>query len=149
MISGTVQFSGRVKYTPPATTLDSSSNPTWLSDVLEQLACSARKEDEYTLTIDGDTAISLSALPNGVNMSIIKVTPNIGLPPSPANPDGVPAQPNPVTVKLTSAAGSAQGIAIDGFMVLLSQSVPYTAMSIARPTGVQTTVRVQLFSLGS
>jgi hypothetical protein len=43
----------------------------------------------------------------------------------------------------------AQAIAIDGFMMLFSQGVPYTALSIARAIGVQTVVRVQLFQFGS
>lgn len=148
-ITGTVQFSGRLKYAPPIPYLDNSSNPLWLSDVLEQMACSARKEDEYVLTADGDTSVSFSSLPSGANVIVIKVMQNIGLPPSPANPNGVPAQPNPLVVKLTSTAGAAQGIVVDGFMVLFSQSVPYTALSIARAAGVQTTVRVQLFTFGS
>lgn len=148
-ITGTVQFSGRLQYAAPAPYLDASLNPQWLSDVLEQMACSARKEDEYVLTANGDTAISFGSLPNGANVIVLKVTPNIGLPPSPANPDGVPAQPNPIVVKLTSAAGSTQAIAVDGFMILFSASVPYTALSIARATGIQTTVRIQLFTVGS
>jgi len=149
MITGVVKFSGRFGYASPIPYLDNSSNPQWLSDVLEQMPCSARKEDEYVLTADGDTMISFSSLPNRANVLVVKVTPNIGLPPSPANPDGVLAQPNPLTVKLTGGAGSQQGITIDGFMCLFSAGVPYTAMSIARTPGVQSTVRVQLFSFGS
>jgi hypothetical protein len=148
-ISGTVQFSGRFKYSEPVPYLDSSSNPFWISDVLEQMACSARKEDEYTLVADGDTAISFGSLPFGANVIIIKVMPNLGLPPTPGNPAGTLAVANPIIAKLTSAAGAASPIAIDGFLFLMSQSVPYTALSIARTPTVQTTVRVQLFSVGS
>lgn len=148
-ITGVVQFSGRFKYAAPVPFLDTSANAQWLSDVLEQMPCSTRKEDDYVLTADGDTAISFGSLPNGVDVFTIKVMPNIGLPPSPANPDGVPAQPNPIVVKLTGGAGISQGITVGGFICLFSQGVPYTAMSIARQPGVQTTVRVQLFAFGS
>lgn len=148
-ISGTAQLSGRFRYMPPVPTTDGSSNPTWIDDVLETLACSSRKEDEYTLTADGDTVVNLSSFPSGVNLIKVKVVPNIGIPPSPGLPNGVPAAPNPVTVKLTSSAGVAQAIPVDGFLYLQSAGVPYTAMTIARTAGVQTVVRVQLFASGS
>lgn len=148
-ISGTAQFSGRLQYAAPVPNLDSSSNPLWLSDVLEQMVCSGRVEQDYTLTADGDTAVNFSSLPNGFNMIVLKVTPNIGLPPTPANPDGVPAAPNPLLVKLTSGAGTSQGIVVDGFLLLVSAGSPYTALSLARQAGVQTNVRVQLFAFGS
>lgn len=148
-ISGTVQFSGRIRYAAPVPNLDSSANPTWLADVLEQMVCSARKEEEYVLTADGDTAVTFGSLVNGANLVVVKVMPNIGIPPSPGFPNGVPAAPNPIIAKLTSAAGAAQALSIDGFIFLLSAGVPYTALSIARAAGIQTTVRVMLFAFGS
>jgi hypothetical protein len=148
-ISGTVQFSGRLRYAAPVPNVDSSSNPTWLADVLEQMACSARKEEEYTLTADGDTPVTFGSLVNGANWVVIKVMPNIGIPPSPGFPTGVPAAPNPVIAKLTSPAGAAAPIEVDGFMLIASQTIAYTALSIARTPSVQTTVRVMLFAFGS
>ena len=150
-ISGTVQFSGQLKYAPPVgCSTDFSMNPQWLADVIEQMACSGRKEEEYTLTVDGDTVVNFgSLLAAGANVVIIKVQPNIGIPPSPGFPTGVPAAPAPITAKLTSSLGAAQAIAVDGFLCLFSQNIPYTALSIARATGVQTTVRVLLFAFGS
>lgn len=149
-IAGTVQLSGRIKYVPPVPNLDSSSNPLWIADVLEQMACSGRKEEEFTLTADGDTVVDLGSLTaSGANVIVVKVTPNIGIPPSPGSPNGVAAQPNPIVAKLTSTAGTTQAISIDGFMFLLSASVPYTALSIARSPSVQTVVRIQLFAFGS
>lgn len=149
MISGTVQFSGRFKYAAPVPYLDTSSNAAWIADVAEQMPCSGRVEQDYTLGADGDINIDFSSLPAGFNAVMLKVTPNIGLPPTPGNPDGVPARYNPVTVKLTGAGGTAQGFTVDGFLFLLSQTVPYTALTVARVPGVQTTVRVQLFAFGS
>lgn len=146
-ISGTVQLGGRIKYVPPVPNTDWSSNPAWTADVLESLACSARKEEEFTLVADGDTAVSFGSL-SGANLVVVKVAPNVGIPPSPGFPNGVPAAPNPVVVKLTSSAGVAP-VVVDGLLFLLSAGTAYTAMTIARQTGVQTVVRVQLFQAGS
>lgn len=148
-ISGTAQLTGRFRYMPPVPNADGSSNPTWLSDVLEAMACSGRKEEEYTLLADGDTTVNFGSLAAGAHLVVVKVTPNVGIPPSPGFPNGVPAAPNPVVVKLTSLAGAAQAITVDGFLFLLSQTVPYTAMTVARSISVQTTVRVLLFAAGS
>lgn len=148
--TGTAKISGRITYDPPTWNFDQSANPLWLGDVLEQMPCSARTETEYTLTTDGDTTVDFGALAvSGANLIIVKVAPSCGLSPSSLNPGGVPATPNPIVAKLSSNAGSASPIAIDGFMFLMSQSVVYTALTIARATGVQTTVRIQLFAVGT
>lgn len=147
-ISGVVQLSGRLRYAAPVPNIDSSSNPTQLSDLLESMTCSGVEGGVYTLTADGDVAVSLGTLP-GISALTIKVSPNVGIPPSPGLPNGIPAAPNPVTVKLTGGVGSAQAITVDGFMFLMSASIPYTAISLARATGVQTVVRVQLFASDS
>lgn len=147
MITGIAELTGRIRYAPTTANTDWSSNPTWLADVLEALPCSARVETEYTLTADGDTTISFGSLGTAA-LVIVKVMPTVGIPPSPGFPNGVPAAPNPVVVKLTGAAGPAT-LGVDGFMALLSVGLPYTAMTIARAAGVQTTVRVQLFQAGS
>ena len=147
-ISGTVQLSGRIKYVSPIPNVDSSSNPAWVSDVIESMSCSSRVELEYTLVVDGDTAVSFGPL-TSVNLIIVKVMPNTGIPPTPGFPNGVPAALNPITVKLTGGAGAAQAITVDPFQFLQSTSVPYTSMSIARAPSVQTTVRIQLFAFGS
>jgi hypothetical protein len=148
-ISGTVQLAGRIRYTSPVPSSDWSANPSWLADVLEVMACSGREEGEYTLTADGDTAVSLGSLSAGANLVVVKVMPTVGIPPSPGFPNGVPAAPNPVVVKLTSTAGAAQALVVDGFLFLLSAGTPYTAVTVARSAGVQTVVRVLLFAAGS
>lgn len=146
-ISGTAELFGRIRYSPPVPNSDWSSNPMWLADVLESLTCSARKEEEYTLVADGDTTVNFGSLTSAA-LVVVKVAPNFGIPPSPGFPNGVPAAQNPVVVKLTGPAGLAP-LTVDGFVFLLSASVPYTAMTVARATGVQTVVRVQLFQAGS
>ena len=139
--TGTAKISGRITYDPPTWNFDQSANPLWLGDVLEQMPCSARTETEYTLTTDGDTTVDFGALAvSGANLIIVKVAPSCGLSPSSLNPGGVPATPNPIVAK---------PISNDGFMFLMSQSVVYPALTIARATGVQTTVRIQLFAVGT
>lgn len=149
-ISGTVQLIGRLRFAPPASSTDGSANPTWISEIVEILACGAQESGTYTLTSDGDTPISLGALSGvGFNLVTVKVMPNVGIPPSPGFPLGVLASPNPVVVKLTGGAGGSQAITVDPYVFLQSSGVPYTSLTIARATGVQTTVRVQLFASGS
>lgn len=145
-ISGTVELSGRIRYAPPVPNSDWSSNPTWLADVLESLPCSARVEVEYTLTADGDASVVFGSLSSAA-LVVVKVAPNVGISPSPGFPNGVAAAANPVAVKLTSALGVAS-VSVDPFMFLLSRGAPYTALTVARVAGVQTTVRIQLFQAG-
>lgn len=49
-----------------------------------------------------------------------------------------------VRVRLTSADGSQQAISVDSFAVIMSQSVPYTAIDLTRPPAVGITVTVFL-----
>ncbi len=147
-ISGTAQLSGRIRYTPLIPNADWSASSSWLSDVLESLPCSARKEEELVLTADGDVPISFGALP-GANLIVVKAVSSVGIPPSPGYPNGVPAAPNPLTVKLTWPGFAAQAVSVDGFMCLFSAGTAYTAMSVARAPGVQTVVHVQLFAIGT
>lgn len=146
-ILGTVELSGRIRYAPPVPNLDWSANPTWVSDVLASLPCSARKEEEYTLTADGDMQVNFGSI-TSASLVVVQVAQNVGIPPTPGFPNGVIAAPNPVVVRLTSALGLAS-VAADPLLVLFSGGVPYTAMTIARAAGVQTVVRLQLFQFGS
>lgn len=147
-ISGVVKLSGRLSYGPLATSLDVSGNASLLADILAQLPCSAHKDEEYTLTVDGDTVVPFGSL-TSASLVIITVQPNVGIPPSAAVPLGQQASLAPITAKLTSPAGAAQAIPVDRFMCIFAESVPFTALSIARPAGIIITARVQLFQLSS
>jgi hypothetical protein len=46
--------------------------------------------------------------------------------------------------RITSAAGAAQVVAFDTYLILMSDSVPVTAITLTRVAGVDTTVRVFL-----
>jgi hypothetical protein len=47
-----------------------------------------------------------------------------------------------VTARLTSADGSAQSIPFDTYFILMSDSVPITAIDLTRVAGIPTTVRI-------
>lgn len=49
-----------------------------------------------------------------------------------------------IRVRLTSADGSAQALPVDSLLVLMAQSVPFTAVDIMRAPGVHTIVNVFL-----
>lgn len=49
-----------------------------------------------------------------------------------------------IRARLTSADGTTQAIAVDSFAVIISESVPYTALDLTRVSGVTTTVKVLL-----
>jgi len=49
-----------------------------------------------------------------------------------------------IKARLTSADGATQAIAVDSFSVIISESVPYTALDLTRVSGVTTTVKVLL-----
>lgn len=54
-----------------------------------------------------------------------------------------------VRVRLTSADGSSQAIPVDSMLLLISESVPFTAIDITRAAGVPVTVRVLLAEAAS
>ena len=49
-----------------------------------------------------------------------------------------------VRVRLTSADGTTQAIPVDSFLLVISESVPFTALDLLRVAGVITTVKVLL-----
>lgn len=80
---------------------------------------------EYTLSADAIQAVSLGGLA-GVNVLVVKAT------------------GGKVKLTLTSADGATQAIPVDGLAVVLSRSVPYTAIALTRVSGTLTTVKVTL-----
>ena len=54
-----------------------------------------------------------------------------------------------VKVALTSTDGTAQTIPVDGFAVIISRKVPFTAITAQREAGVETHLRVFLGQLAS
>lgn len=49
-----------------------------------------------------------------------------------------------VTAAITSADGNAQAIPFDTYLILMSETVPVTAITLTRVAGTETTVRVFL-----
>jgi len=79
---------------------------------------------EYDLTSDSPQSVSFGALPV-VNVLWVKV-----------NGGG------PVTVSVTSAAGTSQAWPVDSFLCLFTQRVNITAVTLTRPAGVESFVDV-------
>jgi len=80
---------------------------------------------EYDLTADAPQAVAFGAL-SQANVIMIKT---VG---------------GKVAATLTSADGAAQVIPVDSFALIMSTTVPYTALSITRAAGVATTVKILL-----
>ena len=80
----------------------------------------------YALAVDSPVPVSLGGL-SGVSALILTST-------------------SKCTVRLTSAAGTQQLVPMDSILVLLSQTVPFTAIDLIRPAGIPVTVKVFLGS---
>lgn len=80
---------------------------------------------QYDLSTDSPASVSLGGL-SGANVVVIKA---IG---------------GKVRARLTSADGTSQAVAVDTFAVILSESVPYTALDLTRVASTPTTVKVLL-----
>lgn len=80
---------------------------------------------EYELTSDAVQAVSFGGLADA-SVVVIK---SIG---------------GKVRARLTSADGATQAIAVDTFALLISESVPYTALDLMRVAGTETQVKVLL-----
>ena len=103
-----------------------SAYPTVSSPIDETLVLSKTPlTAEYVLTADAAQDVAFGHISNA-HVVIIKT---VG---------------GKVRVRLTSADGSQQSIPVDSLLVLISQSVPFTALDLTRVTGVQTNVKVLL-----
>lgn len=107
-----------------STTAGDPSGELELSSIVEEAVSLANKAvGRYDLTSDAEQSVNLGGL-SGVNVLVVKAT------------------GGKVKVKLTSADGSAQAVPVDGFAILISRSVPFTAMSLTRVAGTETIVNL-------
>ncbi len=104
---------------------DGSFNPDIPAPIEERLRLSKKHYDEMSLSADAFVAVALGGLSN-VHVLVVKV------------PGGR------VTLRLTSAAGSQQLVPCEELVVLVSKTVPLTAIDVQRAPGVTTTVRLFL-----
>lgn len=108
---------------------NTSGVPQVAAPISETLALAKKTTSRETLTTDSPVAVSL----NGLTSAHVVVIKTIG---------------GKVRVRLTSSDGATQAIPVDSFCVLISQSVPVTAIDLTRVTGRSTTVEVFLGEIG-
>jgi len=110
----------------PASSCSASGSPTVSAPIDEVLSLKRSPTlAEYELTADAVQAVAFGPATNA-HVILIKT---VG---------------GKVTARLTSADGATQAIPVDSFMLVISESVPFTALDLTRVSGVTTTVKVLL-----
>jgi fructose-specific phosphotransferase system IIC component len=94
----------------------------------ESTILDAQHVDEVTLAVDTSVVVPFGGVANA-NIIILK------------------AVGGKVTARITSTDGAAQSVPFDTYFILMSESVPVTALDLTRVAGVETTVRVFLGEL--
>jgi len=92
----------------------------------EQLILTKKDYDTIPLTVDSAVAVPFGGGVTSAHVVILKAT------------------GGKVRARLTSADGSAQAVPVDGFQLVISRTVPITAIDLTRTAGVDTTVDVFL-----
>ena len=91
-------------------------------------ALSLTKKDYDTISLTADAA-SVVNFGSGVTEAQVVIIQAVG---------------GKIRVRLTSADGATQAIPVDGTLILISRTVPITAIDLTRTTGITTTVDVFL-----
>jgi hypothetical protein len=98
--------------------------------VIDESAQITNKElGYYDLTADAAQVVSFGGCAHG-NVLVVK------------------ALGGKVRLRITSADGSQQAVPVDSFLVLISLSVPFTAVDITREAGVETFVQTFIGQYG-
>ena len=90
-----------------------------------ELVIALKHSDEYSLTVDSPVPINFGGI---ANANVVMLQPQGGS----------------VTVAITSADGTSQEVPVDTLLIIISKSVPVTAISATRATGVTTQLNVFL-----
>jgi hypothetical protein len=130
MASNTITLSGRLTITPPAAVV-SSLTAQVLFDIMKKLPADDFIDTPYTLVADAPAVVAFGGVAT-LGASILMLSSD-----------------QPITALLTSGAGAAQAIPCDDMIILFAKSVPFTALSLVRPPGIISKVRVVLAALGS
>lgn len=98
--------------------------PTITANIDEALTILAKQVSEMTLNADAPASVAFGGVTNA-HIVILKAD-------------------NKVKALVTSADGVAQAVPFDTYWILMSESVPVTAITLTRVPGTVTTVRVFL-----
>jgi len=90
----------------------------------ESINLDAKHLDEVDLTADAPVSVNFGGVTNA-NIVILKAT-------------------GKCRARITSADGASQAIPFDTYLILMSESVPVTAIDITRVAGVETLVKIFL-----
>ncbi len=101
----------------------SSAIPAFDAPIDEIVQIIRKNTDDLTLTVDTPVVVSLGGLTN-VHVLVIKT---IG---------------GKIQLRVTSADGSTQAFPVDTFLMLITQSVPITAIDVTRVANTETQVHV-------
>jgi hypothetical protein len=115
-------LSGSYTVTPLSLT---SLDPSLATPIDEPLALKSKQPSDITLSVDTPVAVPFGTLVNA-HVVILK------------------ALGGKVKARLTSADGTTQAIPFDSFLILMSQTVPITAIDLTRVLATATTVKVFL-----
>lgn len=83
-----------------------------------------KSQDEITIIADAPVVVAFGGVTNA-HIVIMKAT-------------------GKVVARFTSANGSAQSIPFDTYLIIMSESAPFTAIDLTRVAGVETTVSIFL-----
>lgn len=122
-MADTLQISGAWSSTPLVSD-PACGTPSITAPIAETLQLKERQLWEDLLTADPAVAVAFGGVANA-HVVIVKTNKKVRL-------------------RLTSADGSAQAVPVDGFLQLITKTVPYTAIDVTRVAGVDTKVKVFL-----
>jgi hypothetical protein len=115
-------LSGSYTVTPLSLT---SLDPSLATTIDEPLSLKSKQFSDITLSVDTPVAVPFGTVVNA-HVVILK------------------ALGGKVKARITSADGSTQAIPFDTFLILMSQTVPITAIDLTRVLATATTVKVFL-----
>ena len=115
-------FSLQGTYTATPASGSPSADPLITAPINEQMTLETELASQITLSVDGPTSLPFGGLV-GVNALIVKC---VG---------------GKVTVRITSADGTAQAFPVDSFLALTSASVDITAITVERTPATKTIVK--------
>jgi len=125
-MSDTFSLSAHARSAPNNTLPLGSGCPTIDFPFSEEVALAVKNYDEVNLTVDTPVPVVFGGV---TNASVVIISPTNGA---------------KVTARITSADGVEQSIPVDDVLILISRSVPITAIDLTRVPATDTKVKVFL-----
>ncbi len=122
----TFKLDGHYSIRPPINSTTLSGDMSIESDLHEELALTLKYSQLLQLTVDGPQVINMGGITSAA-LLIVK-------------------SDFPISLILTSILGVAV-VPVDKFIAMITSTQPITALSVQRPTGLLTTVRLTLGQL--